>query len=152
MPTKRSRIPQRRRRVTAESDAVLRAFILGDVAAIRQALGLEVWDNSPLHVHRDGRCDYCRRPVEAAPGTTTGGCANNHEQWQLRLRLIAKAERRGGFRWADLDDPDEGIAVAACKRLALLAEDLGVPTATWVEMFARMGWDVSFPEGEPSDG
>jgi hypothetical protein len=124
------------------SPEVLAAFIRDDVAAIRQALGLQVWDNTPLHMHRDGRCDYCRRPIDEKPGTSTGGCVNNHEMWQLRLRLIAELEARGGggFTWAHLTDEDDATAAAAWSALAGVADQVGVDRAAFDEIAARAGW------------
>jgi hypothetical protein len=73
---------------------------------------------------------------------------NNHAMHALRGRLLAEVERRGGFKWRDLQAPDESTAAAACRRLALLCEDLGIATSTWVALFDRLGFDVTFPPEE----
>jgi hypothetical protein len=154
MPTKRRRVPQPRRGSATNSDGVLRAFMLGDVAAIRSELGIPVWDNTPLATHRNNRCDYCRMPIDtAASSAMIAGCHNNHAMWALRLQLIGELEARGDFRWVHLDDPDDEVARVAWDRLGQVAKGVGVSVEAWVERLRRAGWDARIvPNEEESHG
>lgn len=141
------------------SDAVLRAFILGDVEGIRQALGLMVWENTPLAVHRGNVCDYCRLPIDGPGGGQPAGCVNNHEQWALRQRLIAELEARGRLRWDDLASADLDAFTQAWDRLEDLTVRLGIADEAWAVALERYRQRAKGPwvrvplrEEEPSDG
>lgn len=140
--------PRRRRGGQKLSAKVLAAFILADLAALRQALGLDVWENTPLHVFRRG-CSYCGTPADApAPTAAIAGCQNVHEVTALRGRIIAAIEKLGGFTWADLRHPDDEVARAAWWKLAPVSEAVGITDEQWTQLLRRAGW----PEEGESDG
>ena len=130
-------------------DAVLRAFIADDIPAIREALAIPAYDATPLHGFKTGVCDYCDRAIGAVPVSRgSEGCRNNHEVWATRVRIIAELERRGGFRWADLQHPDEVTARAAWVGLATVSDDLGVEPEAFMRVAARAGWERTGTEQE----
>lgn len=119
------------------ADAMLAAFITRDrdyFRALPEFSG--AWMDTPL-VDRPGRCTH----GHALEATMLGhGCNDQHQAHQLRQHLIAEVERRGGFRWAALADPHEGIAWAAWLKLSGVAEDCGVTGERWREILAA-SWE-----------
>jgi hypothetical protein len=106
--------PAQKTRSRVLSEAVLRAFLTGDEAALRELLGLAVWENTPFvsvacnaenHGPAWGRC-FCEVRV-------------------VRERILARIERLGRFTMADLDD-DGPAGVRAWKRLEGLYRRLGL--------------------------
>jgi hypothetical protein len=137
----------RRHRNPAVPAPVVAAFITGmvngDDGPIRAALALPVWDNTPLCIFPGG-CDYCHRAVDDPPATAVAaGCANNHEVWALRLRIVGEIERLGRFRFDDLDATDNAVSEAAWAGLDRVARRVGIPAEEW---------DQIAYEEEPSDG
>jgi hypothetical protein len=121
MPSKRRRIPQRRREPEPELEAAILAFITGDREYFVRTLGLMPWQDSPL-VDRPGVCTHGHPIVDSMPNY---GCGDQHEAHALRQKIIAELERLGSFRFADLDaeGPASDRAWAA---LEALYRDLGL--------------------------
>jgi hypothetical protein len=128
--------PKRRPpRVTPEA---IRAFLTGDEAYFRRALGLEEpWQDTPLVDRRD-RCTAGHAIKAAMPGH---GCHDQHAAWALRRQLIAELERRGRFHFADLDNPSEDEARVAWGRLADVARAVGISEQEWVTVLRASGWE-----------
>jgi hypothetical protein len=114
---------------TADPDIIehLRAFLRGDREHFVRVLQLQPWQDTPLTDRRD-RCTQ-RHPLEdrTEPGH---GCRDQHQAWALRGRLIDEIERRGRFRFADLD-ADGDLAAAAWDRLAAVTKRVGVRETEW---------------------
>jgi hypothetical protein len=120
------------------SDTVLAAFVSADADALRHELGLEVWENTPL-------VGVPCRAVDHGPAI--GACFCNVVD--MRRRIIAEIERRGAFRFADVNHEDDTRAGAAWDALGRVAEQAGVDTETWERIRRAAGWEKT--EQEASD-
>jgi hypothetical protein len=116
------------------TDAIIRAFLVGDPHALKMACGLRAWDGSPL--------TEFETTDPSAPRLT----AADQRARAVRRQIVAELEARAGFTYSNLEDPDEDRARRAWWELTAVAEAVGITQTEWDPVLRRAGWEPAGPD------